>query len=66
MKYKLDQMGQWSIWVLFFALGFIPGANEVFWKVVWSICEHLGVSPQLAWEGYEQFRSAMQLLLRQF
>jgi len=66
LRYKLDQMGQWSIWILFLALGFLPQVNEFFWRAVWFICERLGVSPQLAWEGYEQFRSVMQLLPRQF
>jgi Zn-dependent protease len=42
--------------VLFLVLWYVPPANAAFWAIVQGVSSLLGVSPDLAWEGWTRFQ----------
>jgi Zn-dependent protease len=46
----------WGMWLVFGVFWYVKPAGEAFWKVVWTISSALGISPELAWEGYRAFK----------
>ena len=42
--------------VVFIVISFVAQVNQAFWKLVYGLCAMLGVSSDLASEGYRAFR----------
>ena len=42
--------------ILFIILWYVKPANEGFWNIIYAVSNALGVPPDLAWDGYRNFK----------
>lgn len=57
---KFDQAGRFSLWGIFIVLFWVQPASDLFWRIVYGICDWMGIPAHMAWEGYNAFRSALK------
>jgi Zn-dependent protease len=56
IRSRLRAVSEIGLWVIFALFWFVPEVRHHFWSVVGTIMENLGVSRDLAWDGYRAFR----------
>ncbi len=54
---QLQQVSRYGIWIIFALFWFVPAFSAFFWGATSSVSLQLGVPLNLAWQGFETFRS---------
>lgn len=60
---KLNKFSQYGIWIIFALLWYVQPLNQLFWNWTYTISDFLGVSPQMAGQGYNLFRQQSNILI---
>lgn len=63
MRQRLEVVGRYGLFALFFLLWTVPDANRAFWFVVHVGSNFLGIPTEMAWMGYGLFTQWAGLLL---
>jgi Zn-dependent protease len=53
---QADAFGRYGLWVVFLLFWYVPSVSEVFWNLVWTVTDGLGVPSELAWQGLQDFK----------
>ncbi len=56
LREQLNRGSNAGMWIIFIVLWYVKPANEAFWNTIYAVSNALGVSAELAWEGYRTFK----------
>ena len=56
VREPLNQQANLGILIVFAILWYVEPANQGYWSIVYAITDRLGISSELAWNGYRAFK----------
>jgi Zn-dependent protease len=58
-RHKITAYGRYALFGIYLIMWNVPGVGQVYWDIVNNVSGAVGISPDVGYQGYDEFRNAL-------